>query len=248
MNAKISTALATTAIIMTPACAQEKVDISDKAAVEKIVKNYILENPEIIEEALIKLTEQQQLAETEAAAEIIRANFAALYEDENDFFIGPADAPITIVEFFDYRCGYCKRTAEWVSELPEKYDNQVRVVFKELPILSTESEQAALAAMAAKRQGKYLELHLALMELDNSTGFDPDTINAAAAGVGVDVELMRSDMKSISVQTAVANSKSLARTLGITGTPNFIVGDQQVPGANMPMVEQMISDELAKLS
>lgn len=248
MNRKIFTALATTAILFTPACAQEKVDLADKAAIEEIVHAYLLENPEVIEEALDELVRRQEVAEAEALSESLRASSDALYNDENDFSVGPADAPITIVEFFDYRCGYCKRSAEWATKLPEQFDNQVRVVFKELPILSTESEQAALAAVAANKQGKYLELHLALMELDNSTGFSPETIDATAESVGVDVELMRADMKSIAVQTSVANSKSLARTLGITGTPNFIIGDKQVPGANMPMVEQMIAEELAKLS
>ena len=131
-------------------------------------------------------------------------------------------------------------------ELPEKYDNKVRVVFKEFPILSTESEKAALAAIAAGKQGKYLEMHLALMELDNGSGFGPEQIDVAAESVGIDVETMRADMKSIEVQKAVADAKSLARTLNITGTPNFIVGTEMVSGADTQSVEALIESALAE--
>ncbi len=243
----LAAAAAMTAIALTPACAQERVDTSDKAAIEKIVADYILENPQIVEDALIKLADQRQAEEASRASELIAANMDALYKNEADYSIGPDDAPVTIVEFFDYRCGYCKRSADWAVALPEKYDDKVRVIFKELPILSPESEKAALAAMAAGKQGKYVEMHMELMQLDNGSGFGPDEINAAAERVGIDVKLMRADMKSMAVQKAVADSKGLARTLGISGTPNFIVGTQQVPGADTDAVERMIEAELAQI-
>ena len=241
-------ALAATAIALTPACAQERVNTADKEAIEEIVRAYILENPQIIEDALIKLSEQQQLADNTRATEAIQANFDALYNNSSDYSIGPDDAPVTVVEFFDYRCGYCKRSAEWTTTLPAKYDGKVRVVFKELPILSAESEKAALAAIAAGKQGKYIEMHLALMELDNKSGFGSAEIDKAAKAAGVDVTLMRADMKSMAVQKAVSESKSLARNIGIDGTPNFIVGTSQVPGADTDSVEALINAELAKLS
>jgi protein-disulfide isomerase len=126
------------------------------------------------------------------------------------------------------------------------YDNKVRVVFKEFPILSTESEKAAQAAIAAGKQGKYLEMHMALMELDNGSGFGPEAIDAAAESAGVDVAKMRADMKSIPVQKAVADAKSLARTLNITGTPNFIIGNEMVSGADTQRVEALIEAALAE--
>ena len=248
MNRKFTFAIAATAIALTPACAQEQVNTADKAAIEDIVQAYILENPQIIEDALIKLGEQRQMAETGRATEAILANFDAIYNNPEDNFIGPADAPITIVEFFDYRCGYCKRSAEWTTKLPEKYDGKVRVIFKELPILSAESEKAALASVAAGKQGKYIEMHMALMELESKDGFGPEEIDKAARNAGLDVQLMRADMKSMSVQKHVADSKSLARTLGIDGTPNFMIGDQQVAGADTEAVEDYIQSELQKLS
>lgn len=246
MTRTFSMALAATAIALTPACAQSQVDTADKEAIEKIVYDYIMENPQIIEDALIALSEQRAAEEAALAVAAIADNQDALINNPADYFVGPADAPVTVVEFFDYRCGFCKRSAQWAMELPEKYDNKVRVVFKEFPILSTESEKAALAAIAAGKQDKYLEMHLALMELDNGSGFGPEQIDAAAESVGVDVETMRADMKSIDVQKAVADAKSLARTLNISGTPNFIVGTEMVSGADIQSVEALIESALAE--
>lgn len=248
MNRILTAGLAATAIAMTPACAQERVDTANKAAIEEIVRAYILENPQIIEDALIELAQQNQVAEATRASEAIKDNYAALYNNPADYTIGPDDAPVTVIEFFDYRCGYCKRTAEWASKLPEKYDGKVRVIFKEIPILSAESEKAALAAVAAGKQGKYIEMHMGLMELDNNSGFGPEQIDAVAESVGVDVTLMRADMKSMPVQKTVSDAKSLARRLGIDGTPNFLVGNDQVAGADTDAVEALIDAALEKLS
>ena len=246
MARTFSLALAATAIALTPACAQEQVGTADKEAIEKIVAEYIIENPQIIEDALIALSEQRAAEEAEQARAAIAENRDALINNAGDFSIGPADAPVTVVEFFDYSCGFCKRSAEWATELPEKYDNQVRVVFKEFPILSTESEKAALAAIAAGKQDKYVEMHMALMELDNGSGFGPDQIDAAAESVGVDVATMRAYMTSIEVQKIVADAISLARTLGITGTPAFIIGDEAISGADIQRVEALIEAALAE--
>lgn len=245
MTRIFSMALAATAIALTPACAQGQVDTADKEAVEKIVYDYIMENPEIIEEALIALSEKRDAEEAALALAAIADNQDALISNPADYSVGPADAPVTVVEFFDYRCGYCKRSAEWATKLPAQYDNKVRVVFKEYPILSTESEKAALAAIAAGKQDKYIEMHMALMELDNGSGFGAEQIDAAAESVGVDVAMMRADMKSIDVQKTVADAKSLARTLNISGTPNFIVGSEMVSGADLQQVEAMIEAALA---
>lgn len=246
MTRTLSFALAATAIALTPACAQGQVDTADKEAIEKIVYDYIMENPEIVEEALIALSEKRAAEEAEQARVAIAENQEALINNPGDYYVGPSDAPVTVVEFFDYRCGFCKRSAQWAVELPEKYDNKVRVVFKEYPILSAESERAALAAVAAGKQDKYLEMHMALMELDNGSGFGAEQIDAAAESVGIDVELMRADMKSIEVQKTVADAKSLARTLGITGTPNFIIGTEQISGADTLSVEALIESALAE--
>lgn len=245
MRRSFSLALPLAALMLTPACAQDQVDPTNRAAIEEIVRSYILENPEIIEEALIELSNRERMAELERVRENVTTNQDALFNNAADFSVGPADAPVTIVEFFDYRCGYCKRSADWAVGLPEQFDNQVRVVFKEYPILSPESEKAALAAIAAGNQGKYVEMHLALMALDNGSGFGAEQIDEIAESVGVDVAKMRADMQSIDVQAAVADSKALARTLGISGTPNFIIGDNVIPGADEARIEGLIEAALA---
>ena len=245
MTRTFSMALAATAIALTPACAQEQIDTSSREAIEQVVYDYILENPEIIEEALIALQQKRQFEEDERTRAVIAENLNELQNNPADYSIGPADAKVTVVEFFDYRCGYCKRSASWATALPAKYDDQVRVVFKDFPILSTESEKAALAAIAAGKQGKYIEMHMGLMELDNGSGFGPEMIDQVAESIGVDVTKMRADMKSVEVQKTVADSKSLARTLGITGTPSFIIGTEFVPSADITQVEALIQTALA---
>lgn len=247
MVRKSLTAAAMAALILTPACADTAESTTmDKEAIEEIVRNYILENPEIIEEALIQLAENERAEAERAQIAAVAANKEALYSNPTDYSIGPADAEVTIVEFFDYRCGYCKRSADWIQDLPEDYDGKVRVVFKELPILSAESEQAALAALAAGKQGKYNEMHLALMELASNTGFKPANIDAVAEDVGVNVQKMRADMRSAEIQKQLSDMKQLGRDLEVGGTPTFFIGDRPVPnGANRDALNEMIEAELA---
>lgn len=247
MATRMKSGLLATAVFAASACAQGGGETSlNRAEIEEIVHEYILENPEIIEEALIRLSQQADAREAEAVRENIRANYDAIYNSEDDYAIGPEDAAVTVVEFFDYRCSFCKRSLDWTMALPEDYEGKVRVVFKDLPILSPESEKAALAALAAGQQGKYTEMHLELMELDNSTGFDPEDIDAAAERAGVDVAQMREDMDSVRLKKIIADNKSLARKLNVDGTPAFFIGEAVVPGANREMVNNLIRDELSK--
>ena len=149
------------ALLATPACSQASdVSTTDRAAIEKIVHEYIMENPEIIIEAQIAHEAKQDWNSINSAEN-------AIYNDVRDVVIGPDNAKVTIVEFFDYNCSFCKRSTDWLVETIEKHPKDVRVIFKELPILdnrSRTSRMAAKAAIAAHRQGKYLEMHTALME------------------------------------------------------------------------------------
>ena len=240
-------AAAVSTLFLLPACAQEAatadtVDTMSRSQVEEIVRDYIMENPEIIEEALVELSARQKAEEERQAREALQANSSALYENEADYAIGPDDAEVTVVEFFDYRCGYCKRSVDFVAGLPASHDGNVRVVFKELPILSPESREAALAALAAGKQGKYFEMHIALME--HRGNYTTADINALAEEAGVDVDQMRADMDSEDVQQHLAESSALARELGVNGTPAFFVGDTAVPGANTPAVTRAIEAAL----
>ncbi len=246
MTRLLSTSAVLCALVMMPACADNAASadapVTNRAEVETIVREYLLANPEIIEEALIELGERQRAQEALAARQSIIDNGDALYRNPADPAIGPDDAEITLVEFFDYRCGYCRRSLDYVSGLPEKHQGRVRVVFKEFPILSPQSRQAALAAVAAKAQGKYFEMHTALMKSD--TKLEDDDIDEIAASVGVDVRKMRADMKSTAVLQEIADAQALARDLGVTGTPAFFIGEEFVNGANTPKIDQLIGEAL----
>lgn len=227
-------------LTFTPACAQEPEGAMSRADVEEIVREYIMENPEIIEDALIALSEKQQAEKLAASKAAIQTSADALFSDARDFSIGPKDAELTIVEFFDYRCGYCKASLGWVQDLPEEYDGKVRVIFKEFPILSAESEQAALAALAAGEQGKYNEMHAALMK--SRSGFKTDDIDEIAESAGVDVAKMRADMKSTALREHVADVRSLAQTLGTSATPSFVIEGELVQGFDRERLEDLIQE------
>lgn len=240
---KSALALAAVAVSFLPACAQPGAN-TDRADIEKIVREYILENPEIIEEALVALHEKEKAAQAELVRKAIIANKDALYAHAGDYAIGPEDAAVTIVEFFDYRCGYCKRSVDWVQKLPAKYDGEVRVVFKELPIFGGISETAALAALAAGKQGKYWEFHSALMKIKNNDELTEARIDEIAASLGLNTTKLRADMKGQAVQKQLAEMKSLGAALNVTGTPAFFIGDTHVEGANLPVIEAAIEDAL----
>ncbi len=234
--------LAVASIVLLPACAQGN---RDQAEVESIVRNYILANPEIIEEALIALNEKEQRAKQESARAAIADHRDQLFFLETDYSIGPADAPVTVVEFFDYRCGFCRRSADWVLGLPEAYDGKVRVVFKELPIFRGISETAARAALAAGKQGKYVEMHQALMAVESNDQFTEELLDQAARDVGVDVARMRADMESAQIRQQLADMQRLGTALGLNATPGFFIGDTYIEGANTPAIERAIRDALS---
>ncbi len=239
MKMKLTSLLvaATCGVPLLVACAQanpaEKVSVADRAAVEQIVRDYILDNPEIIEEALIELAARE------------RAKTAiALASDPRDFSIGPADAKVTIVEFFDYRCGFCKRSMDWVMDTAETHPDDIRVVFKELPILSEESRTAALAALAAGEQGKYMEMHQALMQ--SRSDFSDAAIDEIARTVGVDVKKMRADMGSRELLQQVADVREQAISVDAGATPTFFINGRVVAGYDEKTLDTIVSEELQR--
>lgn len=232
--------LVTSAMVAVPACSQSSnVNTSDKEAIEKIVKEYIMENPSIVMDALVQHEENENW-------DSIKDVKSAIYDESRDAVVGPADAKVTIVEFFDYNCGYCKRTTDWVAKTLKEHPNDVRVIFKETPVLESRtrtSVNASKAALAAAKQGKYLEMHLALMENSNLTD---ERIDEFAEGIGIDVKQMRADMDSDAIQKHVDDTMTLVRKIRpFGGTPFFLFEDEYLAGASVERLDEMLAKALS---
>lgn len=200
----------------------------DKEAVEKIIHEYLLDHPEVILDAIKALESKEQAASEKAALDAIQANRAALEQNAASPVGGNPKGDVTLVEFFDYNCGYCKRTHPERSAAV-KGDGKVRVVYKEFPILAPSSREAAKAALAANRQGKYEAFHTALMTHEGR--LDTNAIRAVAKDVGLDLKKLEQDMGDPAIEAEIKANMDLAQKLGIRGTPGFVIGNTVVPGA-----------------
>jgi len=199
---------------------------AQKDAMGPIIRDYILENPQVIFDAIDAQRAQEEQKQQEQAASAIKDNIAKLTSADAPS-IGPADADVTIVEFFDYNCGYCKRALPDVQSISQS-DKKVRFVFKEMPILGPTSMTAAQWALAAKKQDKYFEYHVALMQHKGQK--EEKQLSKIAKDLGLDVEKMKKDANSDDVQAMIDADIALARTIGINGTPAFIVEETLYPG------------------
>ena len=199
-------------------------------AFEQRVRNYLLEHPEVLVEALQRYQQQQQIDAAGQDRAAIAAHRDALLSDEAAPVGGNPEGDVTLVEFFDYNCPYCRRVAPAVLEAEQK-DPQLRVVYKEFPILGPNSDYAARAALAAHRQSqeKYIELHKALMA--SSGVVDEARVLEAATSVGLDLGRLKVDMEDPAIAEAIAGNLALAEALRITGTPGFVIGDIVFRGA-----------------
>jgi protein-disulfide isomerase len=224
--------LALLPILMLAACGQD----SPSAATGDQIRSYLLENPEVVEEALTKLQEKRQVAADTQLREALVKNRAALERDPRDYVHGNPNGKVTIVEFFDYRCPYCKSAIPAIEELLEK-NKDVRLVMKEYPILSPASEAAARAALGAQAQGKYWPVHVDLMAEQN---LDDASIMRILRENEVDVA------KAVQAGTGPASNdlledvRDLARLTGVSGTPAFVIGDKVVAGWMPEEIEKAI--------
>ena len=191
--------------------------------VKQLALEAILENPQIIMQA-VAILEQRDRERAASGANTVRLQ---LEQDPNSPNLGNPDGDVTVIEFFDYNCPYCRKAGQTVQELLAS-DANVRVIYREWPILGEDSVFASRAALAARAQGKYEEFHWALM---NGEGRASEaSILKLARHLDLDVEKLQADMTSPAVEAHIAQSSALARTLGFTGTPAFIVGDRTAPG------------------
>lgn len=200
----------------------------DQKRIEKIIREYLINNPEVLEEAIRALQAKREARRAQAALASIQKNKKKIYEDPEDPVGGNPNGDVTIVEFFDYRCGFCKRVAPVVEEKLAK-DKKIRIVYKEFPVLGPNSLLAARAALASRAQGKYLDFHKALMKAKIS--YDEASIMKIATSVDIDTARLKKDMQSPGIMAYIAKTRALARSLGIRGTPAFVVGEQLFPGA-----------------
>ncbi|MGH6920293.1 MAG: DsbA family protein, partial [Geminicoccaceae bacterium] len=174
------------------------------------------------------LQERQRAEEMSETQDALRAREDQLLRDPDSPVGGNPNGDVSLVEFFDYNCPYCRRVAPTVTEL-EEADPDLRVVYKEFPILGPGSEFAARAALAARKQGKYVPFHNALMRATDQV--TEQTVIEIAREVGLDTERLEQDMRDPAIEDAIARNLQLANALGITGTPSFVIGDRMVPGA-----------------
>lgn len=231
--ALLVTALATCLAVPLPLAAQEM----SEEDVKRLALEAILENPEIVMQAVEILQEREAEAQAEASQTALSERRDALERDPNAPVLGNPEGDVTLVEFFDYNCPYCRRASEGLEALIAE-DPNLRVVLREWPILGEDSVAAARAALAAEKQGGYEAFHFALMGAEGRV--DDAAIEAAAEAAGLDLERLRADMEAPEVDAHIAASMELAEALGVTGTPAFVVGDAVVPGA-------VPAEELARL-
>lgn len=206
------------------------------------VRAYLLEHPEVIEEAMGKLQEKRAQQALDAARAALPKHRAALERDPRDFVANPSGA-ITVTEFYDYQCTYCKAAAPEVLQLIA--DNpDVRFVFKEMPIFGAVSNQAAASNLAAGDR-TYLELYKRFFAAEH---LDAAAIDQALTEVGLNPDYIKQRAASPNPQRHLLDNHTLASALGIEGTPTFVIGDQVIPGADIPALKAAIEQQRKKTS
>jgi protein-disulfide isomerase len=218
------------------AAAEGGITAGQRKEIEAIIKDYLLHNPEVLMEAQTALDAKMDKIQAERTAAAIKLNAQEIFRPAGSPVVGNAKGDVTVIEFFDYNCPYCKKAFTEVAQLVDK-DKQVKLILKEFPILSKGSEEAAKVALAAKLQGKYWEFHRAIQEAQGQT--NEASALRIAEKLGLDMAKLKRDMASAEVKREIDETRALATKLGIQGTPHFLVGDRVIPGAPENLLEQM---------
>jgi protein-disulfide isomerase len=211
-----------------PARADDALSAAQKAAVDQAIHDYLMNHPDVLMDAL---KSAQQKSDAQAAAQsqrMIVERRKDLLEDSDDLVEGNPKGDVTIVEFFDYRCPYCKQVEPSLDALL-KEDPKLRIVYKEFPVLGEASTFATHVALAARQQGKYAAFHRAMMATKGDIG--DEVVLKVAASVGLDVDRIKTDMAAPAIDRIIDTNFALADALDIEGTPAIIVGDKLIPGA-----------------
>jgi protein-disulfide isomerase len=229
----ISLALTT----MVPSLAKADLDASDRAELNRAIEDFIRNNPKVVRDTLIALAARE-------AAERKQNGLDKVRDDQGDPIMGNASGSITLYEFSDYNCGYCKRVFEPIQQLLRD-NTDVRLVIKEFPILSQSSLVAAKAAIASEKQGKFVDYHIAMMTYRGQ--ITNEVVMRLAEQAGADVEQLKLDMESPKTMAIIKRTRDAAAALEIKGTPGLVVGDTVVPGAiGLDELVELIAEERNK--
>jgi protein-disulfide isomerase len=207
---------------------------AQRKELEGIIKDILLNNPEIMLEVQNALESKMDKIQAERMAVAIKEHATELYRPAGSPVVGNAKGDVPVIEFFDYNCGYCKKALSELSQLMDK-DKKVRVILKEFPILAKGSEEASRVALAAKMQGKYWEFHRAMLESQGQA--NEASALRIAEKLGLDMPRLKKDMASAEVKKEIEDTRQLATKMGIQGTPHFIVGDRIIAGAPENLTE-----------
>jgi protein-disulfide isomerase len=209
----------------------EQFTATQKSEIESIVHSYLLAHPEVLREVAAELEKKQQQEETDLHRHAIETNRNALFNSPFNAVVGNPDGKITLVEFFDYNCGYCKRALGDLLRLM-KAEPELRVVLADFPVLGPDSVEAARVAAAVRKQisgAKFLEFHQKLLSSHGHVG--KEQALAAAQEMGLDMARVEKDMTAASVHDGLAENMKVGDALGLNGTPSYVIGDEAIVGA-----------------
>ena len=210
----------------------DELSAGQRSEVERVVRDYLIAHPEVIQDAMAELDKRQTAADAEKHKVTIKDNAQTIFSSPRQVVLGNPDGNVTFVEFFDYNCGYCKRAMDDMLTLL-KDDPKLKVVLKEFPVLGPGSVEAAQVAVAVRMQDKtgkkYLEFHQKL--LGGRGQADKARALAVAKDIGLDVVRLEKDLASAEVKASLQENFKLAEALGLNGTPSYVIGNDVVIGA-----------------
>jgi protein-disulfide isomerase len=237
-------ALSVLGVARQPATAASDFTPDQKKEIEAIVRDYLKNHPDVLIEAIQAADDKLKADAKNKVDQALASHRQQVFDDPQTPVAGNLNGDVTLVEFFDYRCPYCKQVEPSLEKLLGD-DHQLKFVFKEFPVLGPDSDTASRVALAAKKQGKYDAFHRAMM---NTSGhIDETVIYKVAASVGLDVDQVKRDINSPDIDKELKANLDLGKTLDLDGTPSFIVGDTIVPGAiSASDLKQLIADTRKK--
>lgn len=228
----LAPAVVAAALVVPQAASAQSFSEAQRAEIQKIIKEYLIANPEVLEEVTAELNKRQAAAEAAKHGEGVKKHAETLFNSPRGVIVGGRDGDVNFVEFFDYNCGFCKRAMLDMMDLM-KSDPKLRVTLKEFPVLGKESVEAAQVAIAVRMQDpsgkKYLDFHQKLLSARGTA--DKAKAMAAAKEAGLDMARLEKDLASPEVKATIEESFKMAEDMGLNGTPSYVIGNQVVVGA-----------------